>query len=327
MSTTGSPDTAAPTSPPPGWYPDPSGRHDLRRWDGGGWTADVRDRAPEPPAPAAPPAPPAVTPEPRPEPVAVAAEPPAELAPAATSDGPVVAGGALFQPLDFERFAAVEREAEVERLAQQEAEARADAERALVPPPVVEPAVEPAAAPADDDDGPKGDPLGGFDQLDTRTAKRLPPEARATTGAGVTEPVGRGRLLAIVGVGLVVVALVGWGLRNLQSAEQWRDRSQAAEAELADRISNYEALEQSLGDAASRGAQLQDSQETLVQLTEATVLTVDQIGRCASTLNRLIAAIGTSGQQAAIDDANRTCEAAVVNGEALNQVLEQLQVP
>jgi len=123
------------------------------------------------------------------------------------------------------------------------------------------------------------------------------------------------------------VALVGWGLRNLQSAEQWRDRSQAAEAELADRISNYEALEQSLGDAASRGAQLQDSQETLNQLSEATTLTVDQIGRCASTLNQLIAAIGTSGEQAAIDDANRTCEAAVVNGEALSQVLEQLQVP
>ena len=36
-----------PTRPSPvaGWYPDPSGRHELRYWDGKGWTEYVRDGA------------------------------------------------------------------------------------------------------------------------------------------------------------------------------------------------------------------------------------------------------------------------------------------
>lgn len=35
------------TEPAPiaGWYPDPSGRHELRYWDGKGWTSHVRDGA------------------------------------------------------------------------------------------------------------------------------------------------------------------------------------------------------------------------------------------------------------------------------------------
>jgi hypothetical protein len=35
---------ALPTGAPPGaWHPDPSGRHQLRWWDGAAWTADVCD--------------------------------------------------------------------------------------------------------------------------------------------------------------------------------------------------------------------------------------------------------------------------------------------
>lgn len=30
-------------APPPNWYADPSGRHQLRYWDGRAWTADVAD--------------------------------------------------------------------------------------------------------------------------------------------------------------------------------------------------------------------------------------------------------------------------------------------
>lgn len=29
--------------PPAGWYADPAGRHELRYWDGKGWSADVSD--------------------------------------------------------------------------------------------------------------------------------------------------------------------------------------------------------------------------------------------------------------------------------------------
>lgn len=31
------------TSSPPGWFPDPSGRHQFRYWDGRQWTAGVSD--------------------------------------------------------------------------------------------------------------------------------------------------------------------------------------------------------------------------------------------------------------------------------------------
>jgi hypothetical protein len=44
--------------PPPGWYPDPSGRHEYRFFTGQDWTADVVDNGthfteplPAPPAP------------------------------------------------------------------------------------------------------------------------------------------------------------------------------------------------------------------------------------------------------------------------------------
>jgi hypothetical protein len=37
------PRPAAPALPPPGWHPDPSGRHWWRWWDGVGWTDHVAD--------------------------------------------------------------------------------------------------------------------------------------------------------------------------------------------------------------------------------------------------------------------------------------------
>lgn len=34
---------AAPAQPPPDWYPDPVRRHEIRYWDGAGWTTHVAD--------------------------------------------------------------------------------------------------------------------------------------------------------------------------------------------------------------------------------------------------------------------------------------------
>lgn len=46
-------------SPPPGMYPDPSGRHNLRYWNGGAWTDRVENAAgsASDPAGASPPSP------------------------------------------------------------------------------------------------------------------------------------------------------------------------------------------------------------------------------------------------------------------------------
>ena len=66
---------ADPQSWPPGWFPDPTGRHDHRWWDGAAWTAHVADAgvaALDPLDAAAPAAPRAVSPPaPRGAPVAV----------------------------------------------------------------------------------------------------------------------------------------------------------------------------------------------------------------------------------------------------------------
>lgn len=38
------PPRVAPTAPPPEWLPDPTGRHQLRYWDGSRWSEHVSDR-------------------------------------------------------------------------------------------------------------------------------------------------------------------------------------------------------------------------------------------------------------------------------------------
>jgi hypothetical protein len=50
------PDVQPPTTAPPGWYPDPSGAHAVRWWDGTAWT-DHAASPPSSPSPASPSAP------------------------------------------------------------------------------------------------------------------------------------------------------------------------------------------------------------------------------------------------------------------------------
>ena len=48
--------SVAGSAPPPGWYPDPSGRPAVRWWDGRAWTPSLAALAPPAPSPARPPA-------------------------------------------------------------------------------------------------------------------------------------------------------------------------------------------------------------------------------------------------------------------------------
>ena len=72
--------TGSPTLPPPGWHPDPSGRHELRYWDGTRWSEHVSDAGQVSTDDLAAPAPPTA-----PEATAVAPEPLADAAPDATA--------------------------------------------------------------------------------------------------------------------------------------------------------------------------------------------------------------------------------------------------
>lgn len=89
-------------------------------------------------------------------------------------------------------------------------------------------------------------------------------------------------------------------------------------------MSNYAALEDSLGQAASRGARLADGQQQMAELREATTMTVDQIRSCAGALNAVLGLAGTPDQQGAIDRANRTCQIAVTNAEAIAAILDAM---
>lgn len=84
--------TDTPT-PPEGWYPDPAGSGGLRRWNGTGWTDEVRPSAAE--APVAAPAEPAAAPaEPAAPPVAPGSDAPTHAGAAAAPSGGTPSYGA-----------------------------------------------------------------------------------------------------------------------------------------------------------------------------------------------------------------------------------------
>ncbi len=275
---------------PAAWYPDPAGRHEMRWWDGGEWTdrvADGQELGVDPPVPSAalpataPPVEPDDTVEPEP---AVGFEP-----------EPVVAAEPFFEP-----------EPVFEAEPVYDVEPARDPEPATLDP---EPALE--AEPA------SGDPNGGFDQL---RPGRLPLEARPTTGAAsdLTTPQRRAVLVVCA---VIALLCLGWGLYNHRTAGQWQERGEELQAELDRQASNGDALEDALGSAASRGAQLADGQEAIQALNEATAATITQLEQCARDLN---AVLGTMGSADSIAQANQTCGAAAANGAALRDILDQI---
>jgi hypothetical protein len=249
MSTT---DTTAAATPPAGWYPDPTGRHERRWWDGEGWTHEVAD-------PAAP-----------------------------GEEGEVLdaVGPAGADPLASTEPAADEAETETD------------------PPGDVEPEPE------------------RFDAEPTR----LPPEQRASTGAGLTAgPSRRNLILAVVGV-VVVLAALFWGYENYSTADEWRDRGEELQARLDDLSSNADAVEDALSNSASRRARMEDSFQTVGELRDATEATITQLNSCVAVLNGVLNSIATGGDPTTgIDQANQTCGQAGMNGTMLIQILEELE--
>jgi hypothetical protein len=262
----------------------------MRWWDGDQWTdrvADGEEVSVDPPVPSA--ALPATTPPAEPEP---AVEPEPEPEPVEPEPEPVLEAEPVdaFDPAGL--FAPVP---------------------AADPEPTVE--AEPSAEVEPADEG--RDPLDGFGQL---RRGRLPLEARPGTG-GSTDLTTPQRRLILIACAAIALLCLGWGLYNHQAAGQWQERGEELQAELDRQASNGDALEDALGNAASRGAQLADGQELIQQLRDATETTIGQLEQCARDLN---AVLGTMGSADSIARANQTCGVAAANGEALREVLDEI---
>ena len=156
-------------------------------------------------------------------------------------------------------------------------------------------------------------------------AGRRPPAERASTGAAQREAHGRGVLaLGIVGI-LAATASFLWGMQNHRTASEWRDRGEVLQEELATRASNTDALEEALSQSASRGAQARDGQQSFAELRDAAVTTVDQVRACALDLNHVMIALQLGDDPSIpIEQANRSCEEASLNGETLIRVLDEV---
>jgi hypothetical protein len=232
MSTT---DTAT-AAPPAGWYRDPTGKHQVRWWDGTAWTERV-------------------------------------------ADGP-----------------ATDEPTEVVEPAEPEAEPEVESERE--------------------------DPM---DRVEGLRPSRVPPAERKSTGAGLGQGASRRGLQITIGVAAIVGLALYWGWHNYESADRWRDRGEALAEQLETTSSNADAVEAALNRAASRGARLQDSQQQLAELREATEMTVDQLRQCATTLNDFLTsqAVGVD-QTRFIDRANQVCNTAAYNGEQLIAIVDAL---
>lgn len=170
------------------------------------------------------------------------------------------------------------------------------------------------------EDGPAEDPLGGFDQLRPTKRRHLTAED-PDDGSDLS----KAKVAAWIGVAVAVVLALGWGLHNYRTADQWRDRSEALEAELVTSESNADAVEQALGNAASQRARMEDGQQFFTELEGAARATADQLRACANVLNDLLTQVAGGGDPVAlIDRANATCGQAAANGEALIALLDQL---
>jgi hypothetical protein len=179
-----------------------------------------------------------------------------------------------------------------------------------------------AAAPAETETQADPEPP---DPLGHTGAGRRPPAERASTGAAQREAHGRGVLaLGIVGI-LAATASLLWGMQNHRTASEWRDRGEALQEELATRASNTDALEEALSQSASRGAQARDGQQSFAELRDAAVTTVDQVRACALDLNHVMIALQLGDDPSIpIEQANRSCEEASLNGETLIRVLDEV---
>lgn len=150
------------------------------------------------------------------------------------------------------------------------------------------------------------------------------------------------RMLAVLALIVVVGALLAWGIFNWSSAADWRDRSKASEARLADRVDRLEETrneladtEERLADVASEKANVADEREVLQQIVADAPDVTEALRDCNdATADVAAVAIELSGSpnpdftllDEAIDDADLLCSEALDQADELEETIDDLDL-
>lgn len=174
------------------------------------------------------------------------------------------------------------------------------------------------------------------------------PSSGGDGGAG--DGIGRRRSPArIIGRALLVLAIVAalagttaWGFVNRASAEKWRDRSLAADEDLATSLDRIEVTEDQLEDARQRLRDLASEKagetdrnrvlaDVVAQAPEVTAALADCQQQTTDLANDIIAAFNdpdadVAALQARTDDVNEVCADALDAAEELEETIDGLGI-
>ncbi len=157
---------------------------------------------------------------------------------------------------------------------------------------------------------------------------------------------GRGRL-RILGRALVVLAVLGalggltaWGLANRSSAQEWRDRSEAADARLEESLDRVESTSAEVDDAREQLRELAAEKagetdrnrilsEIVAQAPEVTAALRDCQQETTDLTNDIIASVGDPAADVAaiqrrIAEVNDICDDALAESAALEDSIDEL---
>lgn len=186
----------------------------------------------------------------------------------------------------------------------------------------------------------------GYPAPDPGAAPGWPGGASSAPPPGPTPGRPRGR---IVGRALLVLVVVGalagttaWGFVNRSSAERWRDRSEAADADLREALDRVDATSSELEDARTRLRDLanENAGETdrnrilsdiVARAPEVTAALADCQQQTTDLANDIIAAFGdpapdTAGLQQRTDEVNEVCADALEQAQELEAAIEALGI-
>lgn len=170
-------------------------------------------------------------------------------------------------------------------------------------------------------------------------------------GPGPAAPpvAGRPRRGRILGRALLVLVVIGalagttaWGFVNRSSAERWKERSEAADADLREALDRVEVTQADLEDARTRLRELANEKagetdrnrilsEIVAQAPEVTAALAECQQETTILANDILSTRGdpaadVAGLQDRVDDVNQICAAALDQAQELEASIEALGI-